>query len=136
MDWIVTHVSAVDASSVNADAHTRLLAVLVGRALIIRLSGSHQAKTAQRIVDAIVDGASQNDLRGSSNHAGMSGDPNVSDIDIGVLKGVILKPHSRSTLQRVLFNLLATVISQVKTPVTPTKGMPENWFTEVRINLH
>ncbi|KAH8112066.1 hypothetical protein DFH11DRAFT_1788270 [Phellopilus nigrolimitatus] len=106
----------------EGDAHKRLLALLVTRALLADLTGEHKVDAAYKVLQP-VGVADMSDL-------GKLGDDDLFDeisFEETLSKGVVLKPSSRLTTQRLQLSILASIPS-----IRSSDQM--DWFCHDKVN--
>lgn len=112
LSWLLSKIS-----SNETDTHTRLFALLISRALLTTLSGVDHIDAALKMVRAII---AANEGLGGAGKNGEDGDEMDED---AIMKGVVMKPSSRATAQRLVRGIFKDVAS---TPA-PMNG-PIEWF--------
>lgn len=108
-------------SSAPNDSHVRLLALLVGGTLVSNLTNSHQIETSRKLLNAITKAGELDDFEGDRVQETFD-DAVFED---GLFKSVVLKPNSRTTLQKAQLRVLARIPS-AKLP--QSSGGHVNWF--------
>ncbi|KDQ16943.1 hypothetical protein BOTBODRAFT_144298 [Botryobasidium botryosum FD-172 SS1] len=106
----------------DENAHTRLLAHLVVRALLSRLTGEHQIDVACKLLEAI----GLKNLDALSGVVGESESFQVALSDEVLGQAVVLKPNSRGTTYRLQASLLS-LLPALQAPV----NVELDWMTHV-----
>ncbi|KAF9021672.1 hypothetical protein BDZ89DRAFT_1137818 [Hymenopellis radicata] len=97
------------------DGHVRLLACIIARALLRRLTGSHQVNTALKIVQAL----DLDQLAESEDSAGN----HIDDAKLG--RTVAAKPNSKNTLYWAQVSIMT-----IAAEVPPPEGVVVNWLSQ------
>ncbi|KAF9034474.1 hypothetical protein BDZ89DRAFT_1158021 [Hymenopellis radicata] len=107
----------------DTNGHVRLLACIIARALLRRLTGSHQVNTAQKIVQAL----DLDQLAESRDSAGnVSADELRQHIDDAKLgRTVAAKPNSKNTLYWAQVSIMT-----IAAEVPPPEGVVVNWLSQ------
>ena len=121
VQWILESILPGPSSAPN-DSHLRLFALLVGGTLASNLKGDHQIETSRRLLEALSKNAELSGFEGDS----VQEDFNEAVFEDGLFKSVVLKPNSRTTLQKAQLRLIARISSAKH----PQLGEQVNWFCD------
>ncbi|KLO17716.1 hypothetical protein SCHPADRAFT_845947 [Schizopora paradoxa] len=119
VEWISESISP-GASSVPNDSHLRLGSLLVGGTLVSNLTGNHQIQTSRKLLEVLSKSAELNGFEGDSAQEEFSEGAFEDDL----FKNVVLKPNSRTTLQKAQLRLIARISSAKQ----PHANEQVNWF--------